>query len=134
MRGSKGKGPGLRAERAIGWHSRVKGAPSLTASPPRCRTRFWRPHGVQPFIATNVKEPTPEPAASEIDAKTHELMHEFLEHVQEVRRQPPGDQDARKIFEAWAIQKIAALQYTVLQLGAALAELHASVCTHRGAA
>ena len=107
----------------------MKGAPSLTASPPRCRTPFWRPHGVQPSIATNVKEPTPEPAASEIDAKTHELMHEFLEHVQEVRRQPPGDQDARKIFEAWAIQKIAALQYTVLQLGAALAELHASVCT-----
>ncbi len=80
-------------------------------------------------MATNVKEPTPEPAASEIDAKTHELMREFFEHVQEVRRLPPGDQDARQIFEAWAIQKIAALQYTVLQLGTALAELRTSVRT-----
>jgi hypothetical protein len=73
-----------------------------------------------------MKEPTPEPAASEIDAKTHELMREFLEHVEEVRRQPPGDQDARAIFEAWTMQKIAALQYTVLQLGAAIAELRTS--------
>ena len=113
------------------WHSCVRGAPSPTASPHGRGIRFWCPHGVNPSIASHVKEPTPEPAASEIDAKTHELMREFLEHVQEVRRQPPGDQDARKIFEAWAIQKIAALQYTVLQLGAALAELHASVCTEQ---
>jgi hypothetical protein len=80
----------------------------------------------EPSIATNVKTPTPEPAASEIDAKTHELMREFFEHVEEVRQQLPGEPDTRKIFEAWAIQKIAALQYTVLQLGAALAELQAS--------
>ena len=111
------------------WHSCVRGAPSPTASPHGRGIRFWCPHGVKPSIASHVKEPTPEPAASEIDAKTHELMREFLvlEHVQEVRRQPPGDQDARKISEAWAIQRIAALQYTVLQLGAALAELQTSV-------
>lgn len=73
-----------------------------------------------------MKEPTPEPAASEIDAKTNELMREFFEHVEEVRQQLPGEPDPRKIFEAWAIQKIAALQYTVLQLGAAIAELQTS--------
>lgn len=60
--------------------------------------------------ASTAKTPTPEPAASEIDAKTTELMREFFDHVRDYREQYPGDHDPRKIYESWAIQKIAALQ------------------------
>jgi hypothetical protein len=74
-----------------------------------------------------VKTPTPEPAASEIDAKAQELMREFFDHVREVRQKFPEALDPRKIFEGWAIQKIAGLQYTVLHLGAAVAELQERV-------
>ena len=70
-----------------------------------------------------MKTPTPEPAASEIDAKTEELIHEFFDHVRDVGQEYLGDHDPRKIFESWAIQKIAALQYTVLHLADAVAEL-----------
>lgn len=70
-----------------------------------------------------MKPPTPEPAASEIDANTQELIQEFFEHVHDVRQEYPGDHDPRKIFESWAIQKVAALQYTVLHLADAVAEL-----------
>jgi hypothetical protein len=35
----------------------------------------------------------------------------------------PGDDDPRKVFESWAIQKIAGLQYTVLHLAGKLNEL-----------
>lgn len=63
-----------------------------------------------------MKKRTPEPAASEINAKTEELMKEFFAHVRKVRKQHRGEVDARLIFEAWAIQKIATLQYTVLHL------------------
>ena len=70
---------------------------------------------------------TPEPAASEIDAKTKELIQEFLDHARDVLQEYPGDPDPRKIFESWAIQKIAALQYTVLHLADAVAELQKCV-------
>ena len=85
---------------------------------------------VQPSIAlpTAMKKPTPEPAASEINAKTEELIKEFFAHVRKVRKQHPGVADARVIFEAWAIQKIAALQYTVLHLADAIAELQGGLC------
>lgn len=75
-----------------------------------------------------MKKRTPEPAASEINAKTEELMKEFFAHVRKVRKQHRGEADARVIFEAWAIQKIAALQYTVLHLADAIAELQRSLC------
>ena len=73
-----------------------------------------------------MKQPTPEPAGREIDEKTNELMQEFLEHVRECQAIPPGDHDPRKIFEGWAIQKIAALQYTVLHLAETINELAAA--------
>ena len=75
-----------------------------------------------------MKKRTPEPAASEINAKTEELMKEFFTHVRKVRKQHRGEGDARVIFEAWAIQKIAALQYTVLHLADAIAELQRDLC------
>ena len=75
-----------------------------------------------------MKKPTPEPAASEINAKTEELMKEFFAHVRKVRKQHPGVADARVIFEAWSIEKIAALQYTVLHLADAIAELQGGLC------
>ena len=75
-----------------------------------------------------MKKRAPGPAASEINAKTEELMKEFFAHVRKVRKQHRGEADARVIFEAWAIQKIAALQYTVLHLADAIAELQRSLC------
>ncbi len=67
----------------------------------------------------------PDPALREIDAKTNELMQAFFTHVREFQAAYPGDHDPRKIFEAWAIQKIAGLQYTVLYLGDKINELAA---------
>ena len=72
-----------------------------------------------------MKKPTPAAAARTIDAQTHELMQEFFQHARKFPATHPGDHDPRKIFEAWSIQKIAALQFTVLQLGDAINELAA---------
>lgn len=69
----------------------------------------------------------PTPAASEIDVRTQELIQEFFDHVRDVRQEYPEDPDPRKIFESWAIQKIAALQYTVLHLADAVAQLQERV-------
>jgi hypothetical protein len=63
-----------------------------------------------------MKKPKQDPAIREIEAKTQELMQEFLNHARECQAMHLEDLDPRKIFEAWAIQKIAALQYTVLHL------------------
>ena len=71
------------------------------------------------------KQPKPDPALREIDAKTNELMQAFFKHVRDYQAAHPGDHDPRKIFEAWAIQKIAGLQYTVLHLGEKINELAA---------
>jgi hypothetical protein len=79
-----------------------------------------------PF-STTVKKPIPEPAAREINAKSDELIAEFFEHVRKFRKHHPGDHDPRKIFESWAIQKIAALQHTVLHLATTVAELQQHV-------
>jgi hypothetical protein len=65
----------------------------------------------------------PAAAARAIDASTEELMHVFVNHVQEFQAAHPGDHDPRKLYEAWSIQKLAALQYSVLQLGEALNRL-----------
>lgn len=77
--------------------------------------------------ARTAKTSTPEPAASEIEAKTAERMREFTDHVRDYREQYPGDHDPRTIYESWTIQKIAALRYTVLHLADAVAELQACV-------
>ena len=74
-----------------------------------------------------MKHPTPARASREIDAKSNELIQEFFNHVRKYRATHPGDHDPRIIFEAWAIQKIAALQYTVLHLGDKLNELAAQM-------
>ena len=73
--------------------------------------------------ATVMKKPTPAAAARAIDAQTLALMEEFFQHARKFQATHPGDHDPRKIFEAWSIQKIAALQFTVLQLGDAINEL-----------
>lgn len=49
------------------------------------------------------KTPTPEPAASEIEAKTTELRREFLNHVRDCREQYPEDHDPRTSYGSWAI-------------------------------
>ena len=74
-----------------------------------------------------MKQPTPARASREIDAKSNELIQEFFDHVRKYQAAHPGDHDPRKIFEAWAIQKIAAIQYTVLQLGDTINELIAEI-------
>jgi hypothetical protein len=45
--------------------------------------------------ARTAKTPTPEPAASEIEAKTTELMREFFNHARDYREQYPGAHDLR---------------------------------------
>ena len=70
-----------------------------------------------------MKKPTPESAANQIDARVQELIREFMEHVSSFQAESPGNHDPRKIFESWAIQKIAALQYSVLQLTTELVNL-----------
>ena len=69
-----------------------------------------------------MKKPVPDHAADQIDAKAHELMQEFFDHVRQVHETTQRKHDPRKIFEGWAIQKIAALQFTVLQLAEKLNE------------
>jgi len=80
-------------------------------------------------IFVTVKKLRPKLATAEIDAKSQELMREFLEHVRRFQAEYPGDHDPRKIFESWAIQKIAALQYTALQLTAELVDLRKQIRT-----
>jgi hypothetical protein len=70
-----------------------------------------------------MKKRIPAAAARAIDATSEELMHEFANHAQEFQAAHPGDHDPRKLYEAWSIQKLAALQYTVLQLGEAITRL-----------
>ena len=74
-----------------------------------------------------MKQPTPAQASREIEAKSNELIQAFFNHVRAYQAAHPGDHDPRKIFEAWAIQKIAALQYTVLHLVDQINELAARI-------
>ncbi|MCI0538402.1 MAG: hypothetical protein L0Z50_24610 [Verrucomicrobiales bacterium] len=70
-----------------------------------------------------MKNTKQDPAIREIDAKAQELIQEFQNHVRACQATQEGHLDPRKIFEAWAIQKIAGLQYTVLHLAEKLNEL-----------
>jgi hypothetical protein len=63
-----------------------------------------------------MKNTKQDPAIREIDAKAQELMQELMNHVRDCQATQQGHLDPQKIFEAWAIQKIAGLQYTVLHL------------------
>ena len=74
-----------------------------------------------------MKQPTPARASREIDAKSNGLIQEFFNFVRKYQATHAGDHDPRKIFEAWAIQKIAALQYTVLHLVDKINELAAQI-------
>ena len=60
-----------------------------------------------PFITHQLRE---------VDAKSEELIQEFLQHCAEVQAKNPALTDQRKIFEGWVIQKIAGLQVTVLKI------------------
>ena len=77
-----------------------------------------------------MKKPTAARASreiAEITAKSNELIQQFFDYVRDYQAAHPGDHDPRKIFEAWAIQKIAALQYTVLHLGEKINELSTQI-------
>lgn len=50
----------------------------------------------------------------EVDSISRQLEAEFWEHVKEVQAHNPALTNRRIIFEAWSIQKIAALQSVVL--------------------
>jgi len=54
-------------------------------------------------------------------------MRVFFNHVRDYPEQNPGAQDLRTIHERWAIQELAALQYAVLHLADAVAELQTGV-------
>ena len=70
-----------------------------------------------------MRKPKPDPALRDIDAKTEELMRQFFNFVRQYQAKYPGEIDPRIVFESWAIQKIAGLQYTVLHLAEKLNEL-----------
>jgi hypothetical protein len=70
-----------------------------------------------------MSEPIPKQAAEAIDAISADLISEFHDHVRQLQEQFPGNYDVRAVFEGWAIQKLAALQFTTLHLAAELAEL-----------
>ena len=63
---------------------------------------------------------------AEIDAKSNELIDEFQEHVREVQEQHPDFTDTGRMYEGWAIQKIAGLQIMVMNLVERVAELEKS--------
>ncbi len=49
----------------------------------------------------SMNEPSPDELA-QIDARSHELIREFLEHKQEAKALDPHADDSR-VFEGWAI-------------------------------
>ena len=52
-----------------------------------------------------------------VEEKTEELIYEFHAHYQSYIEQHPEDKDRKdEIFQAWAIQKIAGLQLSILEL------------------
>ncbi len=63
-----------------------------------------------------MKKPTPPHIAAQINQKSNELIKEFHKHREGVVGANPQMTDERKIFEGWAIQKIAGLQCLVLDL------------------
>ena len=52
-----------------------------------------------------------------VEEKTEELIYEFHAHYQSYIKLHPEDKDRKdEIFQAWAIQKIAGLQLSILEL------------------
>ncbi len=52
-----------------------------------------------------------------VDEKAQELIYEFQSHYQEYIELHPEDKDRKdEIFQSWAIQKIAGLQLSILEL------------------
>ncbi len=50
-----------------------------------------------------------------VDARSHDLMKEFERHFQQVIEAELTTEDRRdQVFQAWAIQKIAGLQLSLL--------------------
>jgi hypothetical protein len=79
-----------------------------------------------------MREFNPEHAA-EIDARSEKLQAEFLEHAAEFRERLKAERadllgangrlNKSRVFEGWAIQKIAGLQLLVLNLVSRVQEL-----------
>ena len=61
----------------------------------------------------------------EIDSKSEQLMKEFLAHRDAYIAKHGGTSDERRLFESWAIQKIAGLHCLVLRLADQIACLEA---------
>lgn len=53
----------------------------------------------------------------QVDAKSDELMQEFIEHMQEFLALHPEYEDRRdEIFQGWVIQKIAGIQLSIVEI------------------
>jgi len=59
----------------------------------------------------------------QVNERARVLMYEFKDHVDEVQSAYPEATDARKIFEGWAIQKLAGLQVLLEAQAVALGAL-----------
>ena len=58
-----------------------------------------------------------EESEKKVEEKTEELIYEFHAHFQEYIKLHPEDADRKdEIFQGWAIQKIAGLQLSILEL------------------
>jgi hypothetical protein len=58
-----------------------------------------------------------EESEKKVEEKTKELIYEFHAHFQEYIKLHPEDADRKdEIFQGWAIQKIAGLQLSILEL------------------
>ena len=73
-------------------------------------------------ITLLMKDSSSDDDMEQIDARSNDLIREFLEHKQQTKARHPEADDAR-VFEAWAIQKISGLQHSVMHLAAHLREL-----------
>ncbi len=69
-------------------------------------------------------------AEREAEERSHALMVEFNAHLEEFTDlHPEHEGQDRKIFEAWAIQKIAGLQLSVEHIAE---QLNRHLSTHKG--
>ena len=69
-----------------------------------------------------MKDSSSDHELEQIDARSQDLIREFLEHKQQAKGLQPEADDAR-VFEAWAIQKISALQHSIMHLATHIREL-----------
>ncbi len=61
-----------------------------------------------------IRETDDEPNAR-VEQKSEELIREFRSHLERYQAKHP-EADVRRVYEGWAIQKIAGLQVSVLEL------------------